>query len=71
MPKYTDDQWKHVMANTLDDADREGWFTTRLAILMVEGLYGIDGATSALIREMRDHICKTVLRERMTGYNDK
>jgi hypothetical protein len=71
MPRYTNEQWKHVMANTLDDAEREGWFTTRLAILMVEGLLGADQTTAAKIREMRDYIYKTVLRERLNGYNDK
>lgn len=68
--KYADDDWKFIMANSLDDAEREGWFTTKLAILMVEGLYGgAEYATSDKIKEMRDYIHTTIMRERLNGEN--
>lgn len=64
---YVDEKWKETLALELHDAEEHGWFTTRLAILIAEGLYGADRVTGKQVNEVRDRIYMTILRERLTG----
>ena len=64
---YVDDEWKEKLYLTLNEAEEQGWFTTRLAILMAEGRWGSSEVTSGSIEEMRVHVRDVILRERFKG----